>query len=74
MSQRFFLNHLFGNILFEAIRIKKRPFFKLLKQYRSNPGVSSIQYLCKAKTRVIDPVIEENIIKELSIEKNFCPE
>jgi hypothetical protein len=54
----------------EILCIKKRRFFVLLRQYRTNPKNFSIQYIRKSKVRFIDPLIEENIIKELSIDKN----
>ncbi len=53
----------------EILGIKKRRFFILLKQYRTNPENFSVQYIRKSQTRFIDPYIEENIIKELSIDK-----
>lgn len=51
--------------------IKKRRFFPLLKQYRANPEGFSIHYVRKTKTRSIDPDIEKNIIKELTVDKNL---
>ena len=53
----------------EILSIRKARFFTLLKQFRTNPENFSIQYIRKSKTRSIDPRIEENIIKELKIDK-----
>lgn len=53
----------------EILSIKKRRFFELLQQYRTDPGKFSIQYVRKIKTRSIDLRIEKNIIKELKIDK-----
>lgn len=55
----------------EVMGIKKRRFFALLKEYRSDPNSFSIQYSRKTKTRSIDPAIEDNILKELKIEKTL---
>ena len=55
----------------EILGIKNRRFFILIKRYRENPKGFSIQYRRKAKTRGISPSIEENLIKELSIEKEL---
>lgn len=55
----------------EILGIKKRRFFMLVKQYRKNPANFSIQYNRKVKTRMIDQNIENNIIKELKIEKEL---
>lgn len=53
----------------EILGIVKARFFALLKQYRNDPDNFSIQYIRKSKTRSIDSHIEENIIKELTIDK-----
>ncbi|MDP3110661.1 MAG: hypothetical protein Q8M71_00980 [Thermodesulfovibrionales bacterium] len=53
----------------EILCIKKRRFFILLKQYRTDPENFSVQYIRKSQTRFIDSYIEENIIKELTIDK-----
>lgn len=53
----------------EILGIKKRRFFALLKQYRTDPKNFSIQYARKTKTRSIDPRIEKNLLKELKIDK-----
>jgi len=53
----------------EILGIKKRRFFELLRQYRTDTKRFSIEYVRNSKTRSIDPSIEKNIIKELKIDK-----
>src|SRR4030067_2800031 len=55
----------------ETLGIKKRRFFALLKQYRKNPQQFTIQYRRTKAPRTISPMIEQNIVKELSIEKKI---
>ncbi len=55
----------------EILGIKKRRFFALLKQYKENPQQFSIQYQRTKAPRIISPVIEQNILKELSIDKKI---
>lgn len=55
----------------EILDIKRRRFCKLVKKYRNDPDNFSIQYKREMPTRNISKDIEENIIKELSIEKNL---
>jgi len=55
----------------QILGIKRRRFFVLLKKYSSNPKSFSVQYLRTVTTRLIDPAIEKNIIKELGIDKNL---
>jgi len=55
----------------EILGIKERRFFSLLKQYRQNPESFSIQYKRELKTRKIPRDIEDNIIKELAIERGI---
>lgn len=51
--------------------IKRRQFFVLVKKYTENPNTFSIDYSRTGKTRSIDPDIEKNIIKELTIDKKL---
>lgn len=51
--------------------IKKARFFILIKNYRENPDSFSIQYSRKNPTRSIPQPIENNIIKELAIDKKI---
>ena len=49
--------------------ISKSHFFQLVSRYRGDPEKFSIQYTREAPTRGIDPEIEDNILKELAIDK-----
>jgi len=55
----------------EILRIKRRRFFVLLQKYRKNPNNFSIQYPRETPTRKISPDIEQNILKELAIDKKL---
>lgn len=55
----------------EILGINKTRFFALIKAHRDNPSQFSIQYVRKVKTREIPKEIENNILKELSIEKKL---
>lgn len=55
----------------EILGIKQRRFFMLLKRYKSNPESFSIQYRRSKPPRRIAPEIEQNILKELSIDKEL---
>lgn len=54
----------------DILGIRRRRFFKLLKEYRNNPDNFSIQYHRKP-VKKIDVEIENNILKELKIEKEM---
>jgi hypothetical protein len=55
----------------EILGIGKTRFFVLLASYQKNPLEFSIQYARKQKTRQISYDIEENILKELAVEKRL---
>ena len=55
----------------KILGIKRSKFFELLKEYRECPESFSISYKRTKSTRKISEAIEENIIKELHIEKNL---
>jgi hypothetical protein len=55
----------------EILGIGKRRFFMILKQYRENPQGFTIQYRRTTPPRTISPEIEQNILKELAIEKKI---
>ena len=57
------------NVVIGILGIKKRRFFELLKEYKTDPKIFSVQYKRTEKTRIIDQNIEKNIIKELKTEK-----
>ena len=69
LFNRYIHNEVERKYIQEILGIKKRRFFALLKQYRTDPKNFSIQYARKTKTRSIDPRIEKNILKELKIDK-----
>lgn len=71
LLQRYLRKEMEREYIQQILFISKRRFFSLIKQYRENPEGFSIQYNRKAKTRAISQSIEENIIKELSIEKEL---
>ncbi|MDI6736477.1 MAG: hypothetical protein QME42_09870 [bacterium] len=55
----------------EILGIGKSRFFDIVKEYRKNPDGFSVQYIRKTKIRRIPQGIEENIMKELKIEKEL---
>src|SRR4030066_723396 len=55
----------------ETLGIKRRRFFLLLKQYKENPQDFTVQYQRTTPPRIISAEIEQNILKELSIEKEI---
>jgi len=57
--------------ILETLRIRRRRFFELLKEYRNNPNEFSIRYKRKSTTRRISEEVEKNIISELEKEKNL---
>jgi len=59
------------NYLLEILGIKRSRFFELLKAYRDDPHNFSISYRRKRAPRGIDRQIEENILKELGLEKRL---
>ena len=59
------------NYILQILGIKRRRFFKLLARYKKDPDNFSIHYNRKTINRKIDPDIEQNILKELKIEKDL---
>jgi len=55
----------------EILGIKKTRFFALVKRLKDDPENFSILYSRRIPTRKIDPDIEQNIVKELRIEKDL---
>ena len=55
----------------QILGIGKTRFFALLRDYHKDPSEFSIQYTRKAKTRQIPQAVEDNIIKELQVEKKM---
>ena len=59
------------NYIEEILGIGKTRFFALVKKYRKDPDSFSIEYKRKDATRKISKDIEDNIMKELVIEKKL---
>jgi hypothetical protein len=55
----------------EVLGIGKTRFFALINAYRHSPHEFSIQYERNSKTRTIPQAVEDNILKELQIEKHM---
>ena len=64
LMQRYSKKELKREHIQQMLQIKRRQFFKLFKEYSQNPETFSIQYKRTDPTRVIDPKVEKNIIKE----------
>jgi hypothetical protein len=69
LLDRYLKNEVEREYLQEILGIKKRRFFVLLKQYREDPQRFTIQYQRKAPSRSLSLKIENNILKELTLEK-----
>ena len=57
--------------ILEILKVTRRRFFQLLKEYRKDPDNFSIQYRRKRATRKISKDVEKNIISELAKEKKL---
>jgi len=68
---RYLNNEIERTYIQETLGIKKRRFFALLKQYKENPQGFTIQYQRTKAPRSLSPMIEQNILKELSIDKKI---
>ncbi len=55
----------------EILGISRRRFFMLLKEYQEDPQHFTIQYQRTKTPRTISPDIEQNILKELTVEKKI---
>ena len=71
LFERYLFKEIELKYLLEILGIKRRRFFELLKEYRNDPDSFSFSYHRKRVTRKIDKEIEENIVKELSLEKRL---
>ncbi len=71
LIERYLKKEIQRDYIQQILGIKKRRFFALVKRYRTIPKGFSIQYNRRSKTRNISQSIEENIIKELTIEKKL---
>jgi len=71
LLDRYSKNEIERKYIQEILGIKRRRFFILLKQYKENPQHFTVQYQRTRAPRAISPMIEQNILKELSIEKKI---
>src|SRR5512136_140407 len=70
LLERYLRNEIERKHLQEILGIKERRFFALVRQYRENPYHFTIQYRRTTPLR-ISKDLEQNIFKELSIEKEI---
>jgi hypothetical protein len=71
LLDRYLKNEIERKYVQEILGIQKRWFFLLLKQYKENPQHFTVQYRRTKAPRTISPMIEQNILKELSIDKKI---
>jgi len=71
LLERYLKNGIERKYIQEILGIKRRRFFMLLKEYKENPQLFTIQYQRTTPSRSISPNIEQNILKELAIEKKL---
>jgi len=71
LFDRYSKNEIERKYIQEILGIKRRRFFVLLKQYKENPQHFTVQYQRTRAPRTISPVIEQTILKELSIDKQI---
>jgi hypothetical protein len=70
LLERYLKNQMERKYIQEILGIKRRRFFMLVKQYKENPQHFTIQYERNTPPRISQD-IEQNILKELSIEKEI---
>src|SRR4030043_330401 len=71
LLDRYLKNEIERKYVQEILGIQKRWFFLLFKQYKENPQHFPVQYRRTRAPRTISPMIEQNILKELSIDKQI---
>lgn len=71
LLERYLKNEVERKYIQEILAISRRRFFMLLKPYKENPQRFTIQYRRSTPPRTISPEIEQNILKELAIEKKI---
>jgi hypothetical protein len=71
LLDRYLKNEIEGTYIQEMLGIKRRRFFVLLKQYKENPQDFNVQYRRTKAPRTISPMIEQTILKELSIDQKI---
>ena len=70
LLERYLKNEIERKYIQEILGVKKRRFFMLVKHYKEHPESFSIQYQRTTPSRIA-PEIEQNLLKELSIEKEI---
>jgi len=71
LLDRYLKNEIERTYIQKILGIKRRRFFLLLKQYKENPQHFTVQYRRTRAPRTISPLIEQTILKELSIDKKI---
>ena len=71
LLERYSKNEIERKHIQEILGIKRRRFFVLLKEYKENPQLFTIQYQKTTPSRNISPDIEQNILKELATDKKI---
>ena len=71
LLERYSNNEIERKYIQEILGVKKSRFFMLLTQYKENPQHFTVQYQRTSAPRSISPEIEQNILKELAIEKEI---
>jgi len=71
LLERYSDNEIERKYIQEILGIKKSRFFMLLKQYKENPQHFTTRYQRTTPPRIISAEIEQNILKELTIEKRI---
>jgi len=71
LLERYSNNEIERKYIQEILGIKKSRFFMLLKQYKENPQHFTTRYQRTTPPRIISAEIEQNILKELTIEKRI---
>jgi hypothetical protein len=71
LLERYSNNEIERKYIQEILGIKKSRFFMLLKKYKKNPQHFTTRYQRTTPPRIISAEIEQNILKELTIEKKI---
>ena len=71
LIERYLKKEIESRYIQELLGIGKTRFFALVNTYRQSPHEFSIQYTRSTKTRTIPQAIEDNILRELQIEKTM---
>jgi len=71
LLERYSKNEIERKYIQDILGISQRRFFMLLKEYKENPQHFTIQYRRTTPSRSISADIEQNILKELAIEKKL---